>query len=126
MDSLWSPHWQSLKIKNNAAEVRVPTKLYQQPLETTVQPFHHKPVLQPVPDSGKRYRKVKSLNQKTYNHPPPLFQSRPVPLSKDSHVAASEYQERRDHEESTGPVHTFVKTDKHAHFKWGVRHHVGH
>jgi hypothetical protein len=26
----------------------------------------------------------------------------------------------------TGPVHTFVKTDKHAHFKWGVRHHVGH
>jgi len=26
----------------------------------------------------------------------------------------------------TGPVHTFVKTDEHAHFKWGVRHHVGH
>ncbi|XP_075233839.1 uncharacterized protein LOC142331692 [Lycorma delicatula] len=26
----------------------------------------------------------------------------------------------------TGPVHTFQKTDKHAHYKWGVRHHVGH
>lgn len=25
----------------------------------------------------------------------------------------------------TGPVHTYVKTDKHANFKWGVRHHVG-
>lgn len=26
----------------------------------------------------------------------------------------------------TGPVHTYVKTDKNANFKWGVRHHVGH
>ncbi|GBP09309.1 hypothetical protein EVAR_5748_1 [Eumeta japonica] len=25
----------------------------------------------------------------------------------------------------TGPVHTFVKTDKKANYKWGVRHHVG-
>lgn len=34
---------------------------------------------------------------------------------------------KRDHGHgSTGPVHTFVKTDKHANFKWGVRHHVGH
>lgn len=123
MDSLWSPHWQSQKIKTNAAEGRaVPTELYQQPLEDTVQPFHHDPALQTDQGSRKRYRKVKSLPQ-SYSGPP--FQSRPVPLAKDS-GAASEYQERRDHEESTGPVHTFVKTDKHAHFKWGVRHHVGH
>lgn len=34
---------------------------------------------------------------------------------------------KRDHGHGvTGPVHTFVKTDKHANFKWGVRHHVGH
>lgn len=26
---------------------------------------------------------------------------------------------------STGPVHTYVKTDKKAHYKWGVRHFVG-
>lgn len=26
---------------------------------------------------------------------------------------------------STGPVHTYVKTDKNANFKWGVRHFVG-
>ncbi|KAF7265711.1 hypothetical protein GWI33_020794 [Rhynchophorus ferrugineus] len=26
----------------------------------------------------------------------------------------------------TGPVLTFVKTDKNANYKWGVRHHVGH
>lgn len=26
---------------------------------------------------------------------------------------------------STGPVHTYIKTDKNANFKWGVRHFVG-
>lgn len=26
---------------------------------------------------------------------------------------------------STGPVHTYVKTDKNANYKWGVRHFVG-
>lgn len=25
----------------------------------------------------------------------------------------------------TGPVHTYIKTDKHANFKWGVRHYAG-
>lgn len=37
-------------------------------------------------------------------------------------------REKRDHggHGVTGPVHTYVKTDKHANFKWGVRHHVGH
>ncbi|XP_019550785.3 uncharacterized protein LOC109420790 [Aedes albopictus] len=25
----------------------------------------------------------------------------------------------------TGPVHTYIKTDKNANFKWGVRHFVG-
>lgn len=24
-----------------------------------------------------------------------------------------------------GPVYTYVKTDKHAHYKWGVKHKVG-
>lgn len=124
MDSLWSPHWQSLKIKTNAAERHVPGELYRQPLEDTVQPLHHNPSLQTEQGSGKRYRKVKSLTQKSHTGPP--FQSRPVPLSTDSDGATSQHQERRNHEESTGPVHTFVKTDKHAHFKWGVRHHVGH
>ncbi|KAK9878774.1 hypothetical protein WA026_023754 [Henosepilachna vigintioctopunctata] len=34
---------------------------------------------------------------------------------------------KREHSDGiTGPVHTYVKTDKHANFKWGVRHHVGH
>ncbi|KAG8234877.1 hypothetical protein J437_LFUL014569 [Ladona fulva] len=43
--------------------------------------------------------------------------------------AASEARIRRDGGGGhgvTGPVHTYVKTDKHANFKWGVRHHVGH
>ncbi|CAO1308681.1 unnamed protein product [Diamesa hyperborea] len=26
---------------------------------------------------------------------------------------------------STGPIHTYIKTDKDANFKWGVRHYVG-
>lgn len=42
---------------------------------------------------------------------------------------AADLRTKRDHHGGhgvTGPVHTFVKTDKHANFKWGVRHHVGH
>lgn len=55
----------------------------------------------------------------------------PVPKAQallgDPETAASGDRVRRDHHQGvTGPVHTFVKTDKHAHFKWGVRHHVGH
>jgi hypothetical protein len=26
---------------------------------------------------------------------------------------------------TTGPINSFVKTDKHANFKWGVQHFVG-
>lgn len=42
-------------------------------------------------------------------------------------AVATEFRDKREHGHGvTGPVHTFVKTDPHAHFKWGVRHHVGH
>lgn len=46
----------------------------------------------------------------------------------DSEESESQRYRRQGggHEGVTGPVHTFVKTDEHAHFKWGVRHHVGH
>uniref|UniRef100_A0A8D8T9Z8 Uncharacterized protein n=1 Tax=Cacopsylla melanoneura TaxID=428564 RepID=A0A8D8T9Z8_9HEMI len=37
------------------------------------------------------------------------------------------YRRGGDHHEGiAGPVHTYQKTNKHAHFKWGVKHHVGH
>ncbi|CAB3243745.1 unnamed protein product [Arctia plantaginis] len=39
-----------------------------------------------------------------------------------------DYQSGNNHRGTsgvTGPVHTFVKTDKNANYKWGVRHHVG-
>lgn len=29
------------------------------------------------------------------------------------------------HSKHIGPVYTYVKTDKHAHYKWGVKHKVG-
>lgn len=32
-----------------------------------------------------------------------------------------EKKHQRKHKGATGPVHTFVKTDKNANFKWGVR-----
>ncbi|CAG9767302.1 unnamed protein product [Ceutorhynchus assimilis] len=45
----------------------------------------------------------------------------------DLSAEPSEIRDKREHGHGiTGPVHTFVKTDKHANFKWGVRHHVGH
>lgn len=31
----------------------------------------------------------------------------------------------RRHSKYIGPVYTYVKTDKHAHYKWGVKHKVG-
>ncbi|KAH1015914.1 hypothetical protein HUJ04_007224 [Dendroctonus ponderosae] len=45
---------------------------------------------------------------------------------KDHYAASSEPRGKRQfHHVGTGPVLTFVKTDKDAHFKWGVRHHAG-
>lgn len=44
----------------------------------------------------------------------------------DSDQDLEESRVKRHHTGSTGPVHSFVKTDKHGHYKWGVRHHVGH
>ncbi|KAF4524732.1 hypothetical protein B566_EDAN013800, partial [Ephemera danica] len=41
------------------------------------------------------------------------------------HQAAARVRRSAHHEGVTGPVHTYVKTDKHANFKWGVKHHVG-
>ncbi|CAH4008281.1 unnamed protein product [Pieris brassicae] len=46
------------------------------------------------------------------------------------HDYARDHDYNRDHDYDshkgvTGPVHTFVKTDKNANYKWGVRHHVG-
>lgn len=32
---------------------------------------------------------------------------------------------RRYSDKYIGPVYTYVKTDKHAHYKWGVKHKVG-
>lgn len=32
---------------------------------------------------------------------------------------------RRRHSKYIGPVYTYVKTDKHARVKWGVKHKVG-
>uniref|UniRef100_A0A182F9S6 Uncharacterized protein n=1 Tax=Anopheles albimanus TaxID=7167 RepID=A0A182F9S6_ANOAL len=34
-------------------------------------------------------------------------------------------QRQRGVQRTTGPVHTYIKTDKNGHFKWGVRHFVG-
>lgn len=65
-----------------------------------------------------------------YGPPPPSRQSAGVRRSKaeDGNVdqELEESRVKRHHTGSTGPVHSFVKTDKHGHYKWGVRHHVGH
>jgi len=46
--------------------------------------------------------------------------------SNNEPVIASSNRRSGHHMGVTGPVHTFVKTDKHGHYKWGVRHHAGH
>ncbi|XP_062544252.1 uncharacterized protein LOC134211424 isoform X2 [Armigeres subalbatus] len=42
--------------------------------------------------------------------------------TSDDDGFAEEYQRRGG---VTGPVHTYIKTDKNANFKWGVRHFAG-
>lgn len=34
-------------------------------------------------------------------------------------------RKRRYSKKYIGPVYTYVKTDKHANYKWGVKHKVG-
>ena len=46
-----------------------------------------------------------------YGAPPPAYHPEPVYAPK--------------HKGRVGPVYTFVKTDPHANFKWGVRHRAG-
>ncbi|KAL0892432.1 hypothetical protein ABMA27_015545 [Loxostege sticticalis] len=74
-----------------------------------------------------------------YAPPPPHFrpQIRPEPTDEqwerpkrnhhdyEDHDHHDHDHEHRDTRGVTGPVHTFVKTDKNANYKWGVRHHVG-
>jgi len=49
----------------------------------------------------------------------------PVPV-EPVHARSDDYHHpHKHHYASVGPVYTFVKTDKHANFKWGVRHRVG-
>ncbi|KAJ0180076.1 hypothetical protein K1T71_004667 [Dendrolimus kikuchii] len=70
----------------------------------------------------------------------PLRITRFAPAPPPHHMPIEEHQPQRqrpkrghhDYHDSdrgpsgvTGPVHTFVKTDKNANYKWGVRHHVG-
>lgn len=59
------------------------------------------------------HQNLKDLNPKSYLLP---FKA----MKTDD-----EYLRLADSARSTGPVHTFVKTDKLANVKWGVRHFVG-
>ncbi|XP_072940999.1 uncharacterized protein [Epargyreus clarus] len=64
--------------------------------------------------------------------PDPRHHRIPIPVREEE---PKWQRPKRDHEDYddhakdasgvTGPVHTFVKTDKNANYKWGVRHHVG-
>jgi len=60
----------------------------------------------------------------------PGVQVEEVRVRRDSPYKAPLYAEAKSdhykHHGHVGPVYTFVKTDHHANFKWGVRHTVGH
>ncbi|CAG9560124.1 unnamed protein product [Danaus chrysippus] len=70
--------------------------------------------------------------------PPKQWQSQSewvrLKRERDDHDYDHDYDRDHDHDNAhdhrstsgvTGPIHTFVKTDKNANYKWGVRHHVG-
>ncbi|CAG5058648.1 unnamed protein product [Parnassius apollo] len=59
--------------------------------------------------------------------PPPIPQEEPQ-WQRPKREHYEDHNHDYDHRATsgvTGPVHTFVKTDKNANYKWGVRHHVG-
>ncbi|CAH2075070.1 unnamed protein product, partial [Iphiclides podalirius] len=69
-------------------------------------------------------------------HPPPRHHRIPSPIRQEEPQWRRPKRDYGDHDHDhdydhrgtsgvTGPVHTFVKTDKNANYKWGVRHHVG-
>ncbi|CAH2107623.1 unnamed protein product [Euphydryas editha] len=66
------------------------------------------------------------------NITPPIRYQQPKLEQPERPKSDRPKRERYDYDEEnkatsgvTGPVHTFVKTDKNANYKWGVRHHVG-
>ncbi|XP_053602481.1 uncharacterized protein LOC128670665 [Plodia interpunctella] len=85
-------------------------------------PYYH------MPQSG-------PLRVTRYAPPPPHYRIpvRPAPPKTDEpqwerpkRQYDHDHHDHGDHSSGvTGPVHTFVKTDKNANYKWGVRHHVG-
>jgi hypothetical protein len=44
--------------------------------------------------------------------------------TEKDYLRSSSGKKQKTHK-TTGPVHTYVKTDKKANVKWGVRHYVG-
>ncbi|XP_069354796.1 uncharacterized protein [Maniola hyperantus] len=44
---------------------------------------------------------------------------------EDDHDHINNDHDHKGNSGVIGPVHSFVKTDKNANYKWGVRHHVG-
>ncbi|XP_060801126.1 uncharacterized protein LOC132901920 [Amyelois transitella] len=82
------------------------------------------------------YPGVRPIRVTRYAPAPPHYRIPVRPAPPQSEVPQWERPKRQyhDHDEDpdhrsssgvTGPVHTFVKTDKNANYKWGVRHHVG-
>lgn len=65
------------------------------------------------------------------NTVPDNFDTADPPLSYLQPYKSLNGQDELDHIQgrkvagSVGPVHTYVKTDKQANFKWGVRNYVG-
>ncbi|CAG9115688.1 unnamed protein product [Plutella xylostella] len=80
--------------------------------------YHHRPAhhphLAPVAETEEVEPEVWQQREKRNHHDD---------YDSDHH----DYDHHSDHDDKgvTGPVHTFVKTDKNANYKWGVRHHVG-
>ncbi|XP_066137759.1 uncharacterized protein [Euwallacea fornicatus] len=58
-----------------------------------------------------------------------LFTIAAVVSSAPQHAyRTNEFRNKREQHGNrgiTGPIFSFVKTDKNANFKWGVRHHLG-
>lgn len=78
-----------------------------------------------IVDNGNNNNKL-SRKRRSLDETPSLMMSK---INGAALVATNEagalHRRVKRHSKYIGPVYTYVKTDKHARFKWGVKHKVG-
>lgn len=123
IDSSATIIWGTIKP---GAKINIPEEAAVQNQQLSISPAssEHNPAV-----SGQRYRFSRYAKQPSDVHSPlsggeRTLNKRDYDYDEDHHEDVDEGD--HGHKGSSGPVYTYVKTDKNGHFKWAVRHASGH